>query len=1189
MLETTSPENWLRYWRNSLADAESGKGALSKKEVNSFLKLDVSNFQSGAIDHNPNDSAVIKPLFDGTSEKTYVVKALIRPAIYLSKYEHGKKRSSTRPDVISPIICPVWIGRNGQFYPAGNPTIPRDLLAPQIDDKFTIYDVEALDRFHTTNEASLLSEQDAASFVKPEEQQDISYTGWSSYYTLVRKLFSEVYQGETKEKIEAGYLPDEKKRICIIKVDDAINAAKNIVNLYDWLQVNAFSSPLLKNYIAKQTAVYGTCTTFPNTLCKRLGHSNSQFPLTDAQRDALSQAIQMRDGDILAVNGPPGTGKTTFILSVVASLWVKAALEEQDPPTIIAASTNNQAVTNVIDSFGKDFEENDHPISGRWLPDIDSYGGFFPAASKEDESAAYYQTKAFYENLEQSNYLDRAEAYFKDKAKAALNIENEQAFSLKSTRTTLLAEMKSYQSLLKACTSSWNNLEEVRREIETKLKDDPFTSLQKIKDKIIHSENLLNLVANNQQAWFEYRAKESLWLILFRWIPPIGNRLRLLRSLFIENHFNDFTKTFLKSQEDISGSLEHWLKQQRDLLSQYRREHASAEQLVTKLTEAQKHWKEIAQRIAPFEEDVPDIDAADKMLDRVVRFRLFQLAVHYWEAQWLISCRKLEASGKMDWAEPTKTGLKSVLPRWKRRMMLTPCIVSTLHSLPAHMIHKRFMGDETFHDDYLIDEIDLLIVDEAGQVSPEVAGASFSLAKKALVIGDNHQIEPVRSLTRSIDVGNLTHYEALKDANNYDALCETGGTVSQGSVMRVAQRASLYHYLPEGEPGMYLREHRRCYDDIISFSNELCYQDLLIPKRGKAPPNSLLPPMGYLHIDGRAETPAMGSRRNPLEANVVALWLAENRESIECFYQKDTGKTLEQLVAVITPFKAQKHLIEQACSKHGIKVGKADGMMTVGTVHALQGAERPLVIFSPVYSRHNNGNFIDDFPSILNVAASRAKDAFLVFGDMEVMSGAARGKPRFLLSQYLRKSEQGELIFPLEKRPDLLSICREPRLINNAAEHDQLITELLQTAQSDVIMVSPWISLSRLKETRILQAMVEATQRGVTISIYTDQHFNTTTANVYDETKTSRFQRCCDQLSASGVTVHVVEGVHSKLVMADNQFLSVGSFNWGSASRAGQFANMETSIIYSGDLSEEISHQVVALNGRLRKTFEIIQ
>ena len=62
----------------------------------------------------------------------------------------------------------------------------------------------------------------------------------------------------------------------------------------------------------------------------------------------------MSDSDILAVNGPPGTGKTTFVLSVVASLWIESALKEEDPN--IAASTKKQAVTNVIDAFGKDFD-----------------------------------------------------------------------------------------------------------------------------------------------------------------------------------------------------------------------------------------------------------------------------------------------------------------------------------------------------------------------------------------------------------------------------------------------------------------------------------------------------------------------------------------------------------------------------------------------------------------------------------------------------------------------------------------------------------------------------------------------------------------------------------------------------------------------------------------------------------------
>lgn len=72
----------------------------------------------------------------------------------------------------------------------------------------------------------------------------------------------------------------------------------------------------------------------------------------------------------------------------------------------------------------------------------------------------------------------------------------------------------------------------------------------------------------------------------------------------------------------------------------------------------------------------------------------------------------------------------------------------------------------------------------------------------------------------------------------------------------------------------------------------------------------------------------------------------------------------------ITPFGAQTQAIVQACTALGIKTGKGDGEMTVGTVHSFQGAERPVVIFSAVYSKHADGEFIDRKDSMLNVAAS---------------------------------------------------------------------------------------------------------------------------------------------------------------------------------------------------------------------------
>lgn len=64
-------------------------------------------------------------------------------------------------------------------------------------------------------------------------------------------------------------------------------------------------------------------------------------------------------------------------------------------------------------------------------------------------------------------------------------------------------------------------------------------------------------------------------------------------------------------------------------------------------------------------------------------------------------------------------------------------------------------GQRKFEKSYLYDFADLLIVDEARQVLPEVAAASFALAKKALVIGDTEQIPPIWSIAPAIDVGNM--------------------------------------------------------------------------------------------------------------------------------------------------------------------------------------------------------------------------------------------------------------------------------------------------------------------------------------------------------------------------------------------------------------------------------------------------
>ena len=91
-----------------------------------------------------------------------------------------------------------------------------------------------------------------------------------------------------------------------------------------------------------------------------VGHINREHPLSPSKREAMVELARLGAGQVLAVNGPPGTGKTTLLQSVVAQLWIDAALKESECPLIVVTSTNVKAVENVLDSFAKICAETGH-------------------------------------------------------------------------------------------------------------------------------------------------------------------------------------------------------------------------------------------------------------------------------------------------------------------------------------------------------------------------------------------------------------------------------------------------------------------------------------------------------------------------------------------------------------------------------------------------------------------------------------------------------------------------------------------------------------------------------------------------------------------------------------------------------------------------------------------------------------
>ena len=97
---------------------------------------------------------------------------------------------------------------------------------------------------------------------------------------------------------------------------------------------------------------------------------------------------------------------------------------------------------------------------------------------------------------------------------------------------------------------------------------------------------------------------------------------------------------------------------------------------------------------------------------------------------------------------------------------------------------------------------------------------------------------------------------------------------------------------------------------------------------------------------------------------------------------KDSGFNLEKDIGIITPYRNQA---SKLISKFKKKINHTRKLEKIGTVHKFQGAEFPVVLFSPVVGTNDSIKFINSKANMLNVAVSRAKFIFIVVGNIELL------------------------------------------------------------------------------------------------------------------------------------------------------------------------------------------------------------
>lgn len=902
---------------------------------------------------------------NNTKEKS--LKIIIVAQVINIKAESGIKRESTIKDLTGTFFIPAVLNESGILSPDQEsiPWIPRVYLSPIMDKALIVGKIQDVDSYITSHTKELFDLR--------------SIGNWKDYINFAEDFWKSVNDTQLDGNFLYNYVQEKHPLVLDNSVyiipNDTIASIHHIKKLYEYALTDA--EPYNKLYERIIKVVPESNLPLVNNLLpqmkQHMGQMSGIYPLSPSQREAINHFTTINDGDVLAVNGPPGTGKTTLLQSIVADMVVKRALSKDEAPIIVATSTNNQAVTNIIESFAA-INNGEHPkkIDEHWISNKKSFATYFPSQSKSKDALkkGYQVTDVYMGHTIEKWEKEEAKSIFrKDIIKYCCDLFGEEKLTLDQCCEKLHKMLSDFELHRH---EMLNLAEQIPFEIQI-FSNDVQRNLKNIEHELIACQKKEDEYKARLLQWELFLNKLILYRI-FKFIPYIRERLNLklinFRSLD-ESELPSDSLSFYDVEKYYKGKLEN----NRIVYEGYKIAHH--------LLEKSLFFKQVDVNVFASKKTTIslELNSLNELFDTNIRFYEFWLSIHYFECRWLLE------EYRVDPKDLFKSTSAIMTNKYRRLCMLTPCLVMTFFMLPSNF--------NKYKDKYLYDFIDLLIVDEAGQVSPEIGIASFLLAKKALIVGDIYQIEPVWSVPRELDIALAIGCNVIPPGS-FNILEESGFNTSESSLMKVASNSCSYEKFEK--KGLLLTEHRRCYNELIDYCNDLVYNGKLEPLRGTSLEDSSYPFNGkdtleHIQVSTASSEKKNSSRYNPNESNKIREWLNENFDTIKKAYPKDST---DRLVGIITPFKAQADYIRKE-----LKDFSQDIM--VGTVHAFQGGERRIILFSTVYGADEGCPFLDFKPNLMNVAMSRSKDRFIVFGDINCLSDS-KEKPSGLLRFYCQQT-----------------------------------------------------------------------------------------------------------------------------------------------------------------------------------------
>jgi len=725
----------------------------------------------------------------------------------------------------------------------------------------------------------------------------------------------------------------------------------------------------------------------------------SEHPLVWSQQVAINAMWhELADGaGLFAVNGPPGTGKTTLLRDVVAAVVVERAqvlarkgprvfgsrhsvsvgertipFFELDPSlsgfSIVVASSNNGAVNNISLELPKA-----NAIHDIWNDRVDFYGDiaseligepawamtagqlgrkdnrgkfaskfWWQSSIKEKNPAGEpiaFQTAGLRERLEALKNGKSSPLMTWGAAVKAFQEASDEELALRNTLGKMADAPEECAVLNQELNYLGNERKENLKQVDLCIQrinslTNQVANANKLKEKLEGRQNnlkatkpgILEFLATLGKSHREWRDEINS---IHRDIRKVEDELDLLAAgVNEEKHKQANYENRVEQQNQATRRLQTQIDDMDVALLSYQRLLGSAWPNMNDTTDNQE-------KSSPW---------ADQNW-REARIKLFVAALNLHRAFIEDNAAQMltNLGAAMDMLSGNLRGEKERAIALDSLALVCPVISTT------------FAAVHSFLGDIGAESIGWLLIDEAGQATPQAAVGSIWRARRTVVVGDPLQIEPVVTLPypiesslASIGMGvekrwhpSLTSAQVLADASTSIGTWVGGGD----------------HALWVGAP---LRVHRRCDDPMFSISNAVAYDGLMV--HHKQPSNASFDESEWIDVPS-----GQSGAGNWIEAEGVALRQLVNR-------LKGQG-ALAQDMFIISPFKD----VAYKAKSIGMDLGLDESR--IGTVHTAQGKESQIVILVLGGGTAGARDWAASKPNMLNVAVSRAKARLFVIGD----------------------------------------------------------------------------------------------------------------------------------------------------------------------------------------------------------------